>query len=329
MSTADVTFGKIPCEIRVHADMNNVNLFSSSVPCGGSVSARGLRLSWCTRMRTVVHIVKSFDSAVINLDFPQSMEYNEAMKCIESLKTEILQSLQHKNILILAPRILPSAYTSECGGVIMYDEDKFKRMAEAMGHFCTLYDTTLAEAFTHSVGYCKTSSVQSQHFFLQLPESVSPLRVNTASDASLVCAISSGTIDESTLNFGFSNGGFLFDARKGKWSLSFLAHITEPLPATHIRSCTVFSHSDRLRLCVELLTAETHALIGAAFFQLVSIPKAVDTAFENLVNVVIQSVEHRYSIVFKPVSHFNPPGRGILCRQASMNSRHVSFDTNI
>ena len=326
MATSDVTFGNTPCEIRVHEDVNNINRVSSSVSCGGAVSARGLFSSWSSRLRTLVHIVKSLDSAVIHIDFPQSMEYDEALECMKSLKSDILQSLKHKDILILAPRVLLSPYTSLCGGVIIHNDNKFKLMAEAMSEFCTLYDTTLAEAFTHCVGYCKTCSVQSQHFFLQLPESVRPLRFNTDSDASLVFAISSGTIDDATLNFGFSNGGFLFDARRGKWSLSFLAQITETLPTTEIKSHTAFSFGDRLRLCIELLTQETHASIGAAFFQLVSLVRSPNKAFEELVNVAVQSIEHRYSIWFKTVSDFPPPaGRGILCRQASM-FQHVSFD---
>lgn len=319
LSLSEATFGRVPCEIRVHENMNNLNLFTSTNPCGGSVIARGFDQPWCKRLKTLVHITKTITSGFIHIDFPQAMEYAESLDALRLMMDEIKTSMQGKHIVVLVPRLQHSSYTSfDTGGTIVYDESKRMDLEALIRGFATTYDTTLAEAFTHVAGYCMVSTVKTQHFIMQLPECVMPMRFTDGSSKHSICARSSGSIVKSSMTFGSTNGGFLFHAGTGKWSISFLATLTQPLP-DNIACQMTSMYTERTRFCIELMQARTPASAGAAFFQLVSVPEVADDIFEQLVTVVIQSIEEQFGVhIYRKNPRFYREPQPAVCRQASM-----------
>ena len=328
LARSDATFGHVPCEIVVHEDTNNLNLFTAKVACGGSVASRGVNLPWCERLRTLVHVVSSIETGVIHMDFPQSVEYDNAMCALSEHTQSIVDAISGKNIVVLVSKKLSSMYVGIRRGtgmagtgipILTHVPAKADVLANQFALFSTLYDTTLAEAFAHVAGYCMVSKSVSQHFLMALPDCVVPVRFNIGRSEHSVCARASGSIVNSSLNYGTSNGGFLFDAHVGKWSISFFAVLTEMPPSTTIIPIVSSTHSNRVNTCMELIRAQNDGAAGSAFFKLVSMPRLADDRFEDLVSVLLRAVERRYGVSYTPTSGFpRPPLANGACRQASM-----------
>tara|TARA_Y100000817_G_scaffold160247_1_gene125309 strand:- start:988 stop:2310 length:1323 start_codon:yes stop_codon:yes gene_type:complete len=326
-----VVLHNVPCETRVHEDYVNTDLFTSTVHHGGMLSARGQQRPWKDRFDELIAIVKNIDEGFVNIDLPGQMEYEESFAAVSRELEGIKNELEEKNILILVqgePVVKYITCTTksifdpdhnQCAGIIRHDHRKYTDIITSLSCFAVVYKTTLAEAFAHVAGQCTVESAAPGHFLVRLPSSIVPMRLNGQSVG--VSALGTGAIVQDSLTYGSGNGGFLFDASIGKWSVSFFAQVSG-VPGDSFDAVLGSGYDFRTRLCIDLLKSDTPSSTGATFFTLISEPPSTDQTFEQLVSTLMRCVEKRYGVFHQGVSRprYAAPA---MCRNASVGMGQI------
>ena len=237
----------VPCEMRVHEDCVNTDLFTSSVQHGGMLSARGQARPWKDRFCDLLHIVKAIDAGFVNIDLPGQMEFKESFTAVQRAVQETKELLENKNVVVLVqgepvvkyishngPRMydaesaIDAAMRERCDGpmpcgIVRHDHKLYTDIIDSLSRFAVVYKTSLAEAFGHVAGQCIVQDAMPGHFLVRLPVSIVPMRFSGQCVG--YSALGTGSILQDTLTYGNGNGGFLFDASVGKWSISFFARV--------------------------------------------------------------------------------------------------------
>lgn len=342
LARENVTLYNVPCEMRVHEDYENTGLFTSTVHYGATLSARGQARPWTDRFFDLIRIVNTVDTGFVNIDLPGQMEYEESYALLRGELDGIRQELEGKNIVVLVQgepvvkyvtcrtKPLFDLMNEECDGVarqhnrrsgtVQHDHQKYTSITNSLSLFAMVYKTPLAEAFAHVAGQCIVKNEEQCHFFVRLPEYIVPMRFS--GQCLGVSALGTGSISHNSLTYGSGNGGFLFDANIGKWSISFFAHVIGTIDDTiDVRMDTPYDV--RTRLCAGLLKATTPASTGANFFTLISQPKVHDETFELLVSMLMRSIENRYGVLQQSTGRPRRYTKPDMCRHASIGMGEV------